>query len=85
MEASMKAHLGPFIVLAVILGLVALAAGVSLTTVLLIAVILACPLMMLFMHGGGGHGGHDGSWLQDERRTPSSGDQPGPHDEPHRR
>ena len=34
----------------------ALAAGVQVETLLLFLFVLACPLMMLFMHGG--HGGH---------------------------
>lgn len=34
----------------------ALAAGVAPSTLLFLAVVLACPAMMLFMHGG--HGGH---------------------------
>lgn len=37
-------------------------AGVPLTTTLLGLLVLACPLMMMFMMGGhGGHGGHSGS------------------------
>ncbi|WP_062641050.1 DUF2933 domain-containing protein [Streptomyces maremycinicus] len=43
-----------------IIGLVAL--GVPIGTVILLAVLAACPLMMLMMHGGHGggmHGGHD--------------------------
>ena len=46
--------------IAVVVGAVALFAGVPLGTVLTGAVILACPLMMLFMgHGsGGGHAAH---------------------------
>jgi len=35
-------------------------AGVPLNTILLVALVLACPVMMLFMHGGGGHSGHGG-------------------------
>ncbi|WP_454852343.1 DUF2933 domain-containing protein [Promicromonospora soli] len=46
------------IVLAVVLvGLIAL--GVPASTVLIGAIVLACPLMMLFMHGGSNHGSHD--------------------------
>lgn len=42
----------------VVIGL--LFAGVSASTLFLLAIVLACPLMMLFMHGGhGGHGGGD--------------------------
>ncbi len=38
----------------------ALWAGVPASTLLLLAVVLACPLMMMTMHGGGGHGGLGG-------------------------
>ena len=46
--------------IAVVVGAVALFAGVSVGTVLIGAMILACPLMMMFMgHGtGGGHAAH---------------------------
>ena len=38
----------------------ALAAGAPASTLVLLAVVLACPAMMLFMHGGHtGHGGQD--------------------------
>jgi hypothetical protein len=39
----------------VVVGLVAL--GVPASTLLVGALVLACPLMMLFMHGGHGAGG----------------------------
>lgn len=40
----------------------ALAVGVSFSTLAYFLLVLACPLMMLFMHGGhGGHGGTHGS------------------------
>ncbi|MFR9802802.1 hypothetical protein ACL02T_10925 [Pseudonocardia sp. RS010] len=46
----------------VILGVAAF--GLPLSSLLLLAVVLACPLMMMFMmrgmHGGGGHDGHGG-------------------------
>ena len=38
--------------------------------------ILACPLMHMFMHGGhGGHGGHSHHQQPDERSRQSKGDQ----------
>jgi hypothetical protein len=38
--------------------------------------ILACPLMHLFMHGGhGGHGGHQHHQRTDRDRSPSDGGQ----------
>ena len=48
----------PYAIAAAILvvGLVAL--GAPLSTLLLLAIFAACPLMMMFMHGGHGHGGH---------------------------
>ena len=49
------------------LGLVivgALAVGVPASTLLFLAVVLACPAMMLFMHGG--HAGHGGQAGQDQ-------------------
>ena len=42
----------------------ALAAGVPASALLFLAVVLACPTMMLFMHGG--HGGHSGPATSDE-------------------
>lgn len=44
---------------AAVIGAVAL--GVPLSTVLLPLVLLACPLMMMFMMGGHGHGGGGGA------------------------
>lgn len=34
-------------------------AGVPASTLLIAALVLVCPLMMLFMHGGGGHASHN--------------------------
>jgi type III secretory pathway component EscV len=42
----------------------ALAAGVPASTLLLLAVVLACPAMMLFMHGG--HGSHGAQAAADQ-------------------
>jgi cell division protein FtsW (lipid II flippase) len=50
-----RRHLGSYaIVLAILIAGLALA-GVPLTTVLFGLLVLGCPLMMVFMHGG--HGG----------------------------
>jgi hypothetical protein len=39
--------------------------------------ILACPLLHMFMHGGhGGHGDHVRQQSPDGRDRPSTGDQP---------
>ena len=46
----------------------ALAAGVPTSTLLLLVVVLACPAMMLFMHGG--HGGHDQHVAHAEQTDP---------------
>lgn len=46
-----------FALVAGVAAIAALWAGVSASTIVLLALVLACPLMMVFMHGGGGHGG----------------------------
>jgi hypothetical protein len=43
--------------------------GVRPSTVLFAVAVLACPLMMLFMHGG--HGGGDQHSLDRRRRSPT--------------
>ncbi|MBD0839439.1 DUF2933 domain-containing protein [Streptomyces sp. TRM68416] len=62
----------------------ALALGVPVATLFLGAIVLACPLMMIFMmrgmHGGGMHGGHDTGHEYRPGNDPLSR-----HDEPHRR
>ena len=55
-------------------GAVALFAGASASSLLFGALILACPLMMVFMMGGHGHGGRhdgDGATVPTERREPT--------------
>jgi hypothetical protein len=50
----------PLYAIALAIGIVgALAAGVPASTIVFGLLVLACPLMMLFMHGG--HGGGHGS------------------------
>ena len=56
----------------------ALAAGVPASTLLLLAVVLACPAMMLFMHGG--HGGHGGQ-AASEQHTGHQGHDHGVEDD----
>jgi len=51
-------------------GAVALFAGASASSLLFAALILACPLMMLFMHGG--HGGKGGHAEHGDQRTDAS-------------
>lgn len=51
-----RQHLPLFAAALVIAIVGALAAGVPLSTVAFGLLVLCCPLMMLFMHGG--HGGH---------------------------
>ena len=54
-----RQHIGLYAIALAIL-IVGLAfAGVPLTTMLIGLLVLACPLMMMFMMGG--HGGHGGS------------------------
>lgn len=52
---------------------------VPLRTVLSLGVFLICPLMMLRMHGGGGHGGMHGGT---HGGAHGSSDRNGPADEP---
>lgn len=47
------------IALAILIGVLALA-GVPTSTILVGLLVLACPVMMLFMMGGHGHGGGSG-------------------------
>jgi hypothetical protein len=73
--------LGPALAVGIlVLGLAVL--GVPVITYLPILLVLACPLMMIFMMRGMGHGGHGdgphGHDLRDnqaERQTPVGGDQ----------
>ncbi|MBF6299006.1 DUF2933 domain-containing protein [Nocardia amamiensis] len=41
--------------------------GVSMSTLLVLLVVLACPLMMMFMMGGQGHGNDDQSHRMSKR------------------
>lgn len=58
----MKHHLALFGLAAVLLIVGVAALGLSVSSLLLLALVV-CPLMMIFMmrgmHGGGGHDGHD--------------------------
>jgi hypothetical protein len=54
-------HLPMYAIVLAIVIVGALAAGVPATTLVFGLMALACPLMMLFMHGGHGHGSHDGA------------------------
>jgi len=61
-------HLPLYAIALAILIVGGLAAGVELSTLLLVLLVLACPLMMLFMgHGGHGHGGGPDNRHGDER------------------
>lgn len=60
-------------------------AAVPVSTILLLGVFLACPLMMLSMHGGqgsshAGHTGHAGHDVDPAARGDHSGHQHGPVD-----
>lgn len=57
-------------------GLIAL--GVPVSTLLLVALLLTCPLMMMFMHGG--HGNHGDHAAVGPRRQPVQA-QFEPHDD----
>ncbi|MGW3938545.1 MULTISPECIES: DUF2933 domain-containing protein [Streptomyces] len=73
-------NFAPYAIAAAILvvGLVAL--GAPLSTLLLLGIFVACPLMMMFMmrgmHGGGGHDQHSGheGHQHDDRPTDDSQD-----------
>jgi hypothetical protein len=54
-------------------------AGVPTSTLALAAMVLVCPLMMLFMHGGG-HGGHDHADRARPQRPEESADSHAHHD-----
>ncbi|SDM28417.1 Protein of unknown function [Lentzea albidocapillata subsp. violacea] len=57
-----RQHLGLYAIALAILIVGSAFAGVPLPTMLVGLLVLACPLMMMFMMGGhGGHGGHGGS------------------------
>lgn len=55
-----------------VVGLVAV--GVPAQTLLFAALVLACPLMMLTMHGGAVHGGHPAT--RDDRDTAPTNAEP---------
>ena len=54
-------------------------AGVPISMILLLGLFLACPLMMLFMHGGQG-GGHAGHGVDPAAPGDHAGHQGGPVD-----
>lgn len=66
-----RQHLRLAAAAATLITIAALVAGMPLNTVLAIALVLACPLIMLFMHG---LGGRDHATRDHER---ASGDQSG--------
>lgn len=65
-----KQHRGLTAALAGVAVVGALWAGVPAGTLLVLALVLACPLMMLTMHGGGGHGGHGGHGGEEREAGP---------------
>ena len=74
-----RQHLPPYAIALAILIVGLALAGVSVQTILVGLIVLACPLMMMFMIGGG-HGGHGdsgqhlgGSGEQEQQRPPASG------------
>lgn len=69
----MRRHLPLYAIALAILIVGALALGVPARSVGFGLLALACPLMMLFMHGGhGGHGSHSGHGEQPPSRGPTS-------------
>jgi hypothetical protein len=70
-----RQHL-PLYAIALAIGFVgALAVGVPFSTLAFGLLVLTCPLMMLFMHGG--HGGHGGVHGSGEARPPAKDDHAG--------
>jgi hypothetical protein len=65
-----KQHRGLAAALAGLAVVGALWAGMPAGTLLVVAFLLACPLMMLTMHGGGGHGGHGGHGGEEREPRP---------------
>ena len=73
-EFEMKSQYLPWYALAVAVAFVgALAFGVPISTLLLLAAVLACPLMMMSMMGGHGMGGGHGSDDSSAGRTQRPG------------
>jgi hypothetical protein len=74
-----RQHLPLYAIALAIMVVGALAVGVPARSLVFGLLVLACPLMMLFMHGGhGGHAGHGGHDTADRRRPPSTGTTPDP-------
>jgi hypothetical protein len=69
----------PYALVAAVVAGAAIWAGVPPSTVLLVGLLLACPLMMV-MHGGHGGGGHGGRGDTEDREGYAGHRQaPGPH------
>lgn len=70
-----RQHLPLYAIALAVLVIGALAVGVPASSLAIGLLVLACPLMMLFMHAG--HGGHDAgesqvpAKSQDDRRSPA--------------
>lgn len=60
----------PYLILAGVIATVAVVSfGLPVWVVLLLGLVVACPLLMSGMHGGGGHGGHGGTDRSDAPDT----------------
>jgi hypothetical protein len=74
-----RQHLPLYAIALAIMVVGALAVGVPARSLVFGLIVLACPLIMLFMHGGhGGHDGHDGHDTVDSRGPSSTGTKPDP-------
>ncbi|WP_433498822.1 DUF2933 domain-containing protein [Sphaerimonospora sp. CA-214678] len=66
-----RSHLPLYAIALAILIVGLVATGVPISTILLALLVLACPLMMLFMHGS--HGDHDTHGGHADREDASQG------------
>jgi hypothetical protein len=83
---SKQRNYGLYAVAAAIFAIGALSLGLPASTLFFLAIVLVCPLMMLFMmrgmhgggmHGGGMHGGMEGGGMHD-RHDDTTQQQPAP-------
>nr|WP_036344107.1 DUF2933 domain-containing protein [Micromonospora purpureochromogenes] len=70
-----RQHLPLYAIALALLVVGALAVGVPARSLVFGLLVLACPLMMLFMHGGhAGHGGHEGHGQHQGQQAPAAHD-----------
>ncbi|MEV5694889.1 DUF2933 domain-containing protein [Micromonospora globbae] len=67
-----RQHLPLYAIALALLAVGALAVGVPARSLVFGLLVIACPLMMLFMHGG--HGGQEGHGQHQGQQTPAAHD-----------